>query len=199
MNKKQFIETLRNKLSKFPQKEVEDSINFYSEMIDDKIEDGISEEDAVKEIGDIDNIVSLIVADIPLTKIVKEKIKPKRKFRTWEIVLLVIGSPLWLSLLVSAIAVVFSVYVSLWAVVVALWAGTVSIIAVGVYEIIYGIIMMFVSDTFINLSILGLGIVCIGLAIFLCIGCIYATKGLVLLTKKIILAIKNSFVKKEEK
>ena len=192
MNKKQFIETLRNKLSKFPQKEVDDSINFYSEMIDDKIEDGISEEDAVKEIGDIDNIVSLIVADIPLTKIVKEKIKPKRKFKTWEIVLLVIGSPLWLSLLVSAIAVVFSVYVSL-------WAGTVSIIAVGVYEIIYGIIMMCVSDTFINLSILGLGVVCIGLAIFLCIGCIYATKGLVLLTKKIILAIKNSFVKKEEK
>ena len=192
MNKKQFIETLRNKLSKFPQKEVDDSINFYSEMIDDKIEDGISEEDAVKEIGDIDNIVSLIVAYIPLTKIVKEKIKPKRKFKTWEIVLLVIGSPLWLSLLVSAIAVVFSVYVSL-------WAGTVSIIAVGVYEIIYGIIMMCVSDTFINLSILGLDVVCIGLAIFLCIGCIYATKGLVLLTKKIILAIKNSFVKKEEK
>lgn len=59
--------------------------------------------------------------------------------------------------------------------------------------------MMFVSDTFINLSLLVLGIVCIGLAIFLCIGCIYATKGLVLLTKKIILAIKNSFVKKEEK
>ena len=199
MNKKQFIETLRNKLSKFPQKEVDDSVNFYSEMIDDKIEDGISEEDAVKEIGDIDNIVSLIVADIPLTKIVKEKIKPKRKFKTWEIVLLVIGSPLWLSLLVSAIAVVFSVYVSLWAVVVALWAGTISIIAVGAYEIIYGIIMMFVSDTFINLSILSLGVVCIGLAIFLCIGCIYATKGLVLLTKKIVLAIKNSFVKKEEK
>ena len=199
MNKKQFIETLRNKLSKFPQKEVDDSVNFYSEMIDDKIEDGISEEDAVKEIGDIDNIVSLIVADIPLTKIVKEKIKPKRKFKTWEIVLLVIGSPLWLSLLVSAIAVVFSVYVSLRAVVVALWAGTISIIAVGAYEIIYGIIMMFVSDTFINLSILSLGVVCIGLAIFLCIGCIYATKGLVLLTKKIVLAIKNSFVKKEEK
>jgi hypothetical protein len=44
-----------------------------------------------------------------------------------------------------------------------------------------------------------LGVVCIGLAIFLCIGCIYATKGLALLTKKIILAIKNSFVKKEEK
>ena len=197
MNKQEFIEILRNKLSKLPQKEVEDRINLYSEMITDKVEDGIKEEDAIKEIGDIDMLVSQIVADIPLSKIVKDKVKPKRKLSTLEIVLIVLGAPIWISILASLFAVVFSVYASMWAVVASLWSGVIALCAGAIYGVVGGGITMFIENFFVNLVIFGLGIVCVGLAILLCIGCIYTTKGLIKLTKIIILAIKYSFVKKE--
>ena len=198
MNKEEFISTLRNKLSKFPQKEVEDGIAFYSEMIDDKIEDGISEEDAVKDIGEIDSIVSQIVAEIPLSKIMKEKLKPKRSFKAWEIVLIILGSPIWLPILLSVFVVIVALYASLWVVIISLWAVEVSLIVAALYEIVCGVIMMIIGDVFVNLALVGFCIFCLGLLILLFFSFVYITKALILLTKKIILIIKNSFVKKEE-
>lgn len=97
MNKQEFLGKLRSGLSGLPQGDVEERLTFYSEMIDDRMEEGISEEEAVCEIGSVDEIVSQIIADIPFTKLVREKIKPNRTLRPWEIVLLVLGSPVWLS------------------------------------------------------------------------------------------------------
>ena len=85
MNKQEFLMRLREGLSGLPQNEIEERLTFYSEMIDDRIEEGLSEEQAIGEIGDIDEIISQIVADIPLAVLVKEKVKPSRKLRVWEI------------------------------------------------------------------------------------------------------------------
>ena len=54
-------------------------------------------------------------------KLIKEK-TPKRRLGVWEIVLLVLGSPIWLSLLIAAFAVILSLYISLWAVIISFWA-----------------------------------------------------------------------------
>ena len=51
MNKQEFIVALCDRLVGLPEQEVEDRIGFYCEMIDDRIEDGLSEEDAVAAIG----------------------------------------------------------------------------------------------------------------------------------------------------
>ena len=128
MTKMQFLMSLHNKLSGLPQNEIEERLNFYSEMIEDRIEEGVSEEEAVAQIGTVDEIAEQIIADIPLTKIAKEKIKPKRHIKAWEIVLLILGSPLWLSVLIAIFAVIFSFYVCLWAVIISLWASFVAII-----------------------------------------------------------------------
>ena len=93
MNKQEFLGKLRSGLSGLPQGDIEERLTFYSEMIDDRMEEGISDEEAVCEIGSVDEIVSQIIADIPFTKLVREKIKPNRTLRPWEIVLLVLGSP----------------------------------------------------------------------------------------------------------
>ncbi len=61
-------------------------------MIDDRMEEGLSEDEAVSAVGFVDEIVAQIVADIPLTKLVKEKTKLKKRLRAWEIVLLVLGA-----------------------------------------------------------------------------------------------------------
>ena len=44
MNKQEFLAKLQTNLSGLPEKEVQDSLGFYSEMIDDRMEEGLSEE-----------------------------------------------------------------------------------------------------------------------------------------------------------
>ena len=138
MNKERFLDELESRLSGLPKKDIEERIVFYSEMIDDRMEDGVSEEDAVLGIGSVDMVVDQIMSEIPLAKLVKEKVRPKRSLKAWEIVLLVLGAPLWIPLVIAAIAVLFSVYVVTWAVVICVYAADFSS-AAGVLAGIVGI------------------------------------------------------------
>ena len=198
MSKAEFLEGLQKGLSGLPKDDVNERLEFYGEMIDDLVEEGISEEDAVLQIGSVDEIISQIVADIPLSKLVKEKMTKNRKLKTLEILLLVLGSPIWLSLLIAAFAVIISVYVSLWAVIISFWAVFISLLGAGLCGIAGGTVFAFYNTVITGIAILGAGFVCVGLSIFAFFGCKAATKGFLLLTKKTVCGIKNCFIKKEE-
>ncbi len=197
MNKQEFIETLRKKLSGLPKNEIEERVSFYSEIIEDKIEEGILEEQAVTEIGNIDDIVSEIIKDIPLIKIAKEKLKPKNKFSAIEITLIALGSPIWFSLIVSALAVIFSLYVAFWSVVISFWAAFISLIASGGAGIITGFTLIFIGNSIQGLALVGASIFLAGLSIFIFYGVSALSKYYVLLTKNIVLGVKNRLLKKE--
>lgn len=197
MNKQEFLTQLRNKLSGLPQNDIDERLNFYSEMIEDRMEEGLSEEEAVAAAGSVEEIVAQILSDIPLVKIAKEKVKPKRRLSALEIVLLVVGSPVWLSLLVAVFAVIFSLYVALWAVVICLWAAFVSVAACALCGIVVGVAFALGINKLTGIALIGSGILCAGLAIFLFYGCKAATKGTALLAKKMVLGMKRCFVKKE--
>ena len=197
MTKVKFLLALNEKLSGLPQDEIEERLGFYIEMIEDRIEDGMCEEEAVAAVGTVDEIAEHIVADIPLYKIAKEKIKPKRKLHTWEIVLIAAGFPVWLPLLIAAFAVFLSVYVVLWSVIVSLWAVFASFVG-GFIGGVEASVVLLVSGNLFGVAKIGASIMCAGLAIFSFIACLAATKGTVLMTKKIALGIKKLFIKKEE-
>lgn len=198
MTKLNFILTLHNKLAALPQAEVEERLTFYTEMIEDRMEDGLSEEEAVAAVGSIEEIAAQITADIPLAKIAKERMRPKRKFKTWEILLLVLGAPLWVPLLIAAFAVVLSVYLSWWSVIVSLWAVFGALVGSAFGSIIGGAAIAVSGNGASGTVLLAGGLVCAGLSIFMFFGCKAATKGTVMLTKKFVLWIKNCFVKKED-
>ena len=210
MTKSEFLGALRLRLSGLPQSDVEERLLFYSEMIDDCIEDGTDEEEAVHAIGSVEDIAAQIIADVPLTRIAKERIKPKRRLRAWEIVLLAVGSPIWLSLGIAAFTVILALYVVLWSLIISLWAVFASLVAcalgltvagiamIGGPYVFAGVIMASESHVFSGIALIGVGLVCAGLGIFLFFGCHAATKGAVLLTKKIALGIKKAFVGKEK-
>lgn len=197
MYKQEFLTRLRNGLQGLPQEDIEERVTFYSEMIDDRMEEGLSEQEAVNGIGPVDDIIAQIVGDVPLAKIVKERITPKQPIRGWEIALLVLGSPVWFSLLIAAISVVFAIYVSLWSVIISLWAVFVALLASGLGVVAAGIWFAVSGNVLIGTAAIGAGIVCVGLSVFMFFGCKAATKGILLLTKKIALWIKNCFMKKE--
>lgn len=197
MNKNEFIDALRLRLADLPSEELDERIGFYVEMIDDRIEEGLDEEAAAAEIGSVDSISGQILADIPLSKIAKSKIKKRRRMRAWEIVLLAVGSPIWASLLIAAFAIIISLYAVLWSLVAVAWSvfgafGGCSLggIAAGVLSIVHGEIL-------IGIAFFGVSLVLAGLDIFIFFGCMAATKGTVTLTKKIVLGIKKCFVRKE--
>lgn len=197
MTKYEFIDALREELSSLPREDVEERLAFYSEMIDDRIEDGLSEADAVREIGTVEKVATEIISSIPLTRIVKNKIKKKQRFRTWEIVLLILGSPIWLSLLIAAFAVAFSLYAVLWSVIVTLWASFGVLLGGGIGLIPIGVILAINSAVPTGIAFIGIGLFAVGLSIFFFFGYKYATLGVVWLTKKIFLGIKKAFVGKE--
>ena len=197
MRKDVFLTVLRRKLSGLPKREVEERLAFYNEMIDDRIEEGQTEEEAVSGVGSVNEIASQIIADIPFLKIAKEKIKPKRSLKGLEIALLAVGSPIWFSLLVAIAAVVFSLYAVLWSLAIAAWAVFVSLGAAGIACLPAAVVFAIGGNGLSGLFLFGGGCAAIGVAIFAYFGSVYATKGVVILSKKIILDIKKCFVKKE--
>lgn len=196
MSKQEFLAQLRKGLSGLPQDDIEERLTFYSEMIEDRMEEGLSEEEAVSAVGSINEIVAQVVADTPLAKITKERIRPKRHLKVWEIVLLALGFPIWFSLGIAAVVVILALYVSFWSVIVSLWAVFVSLAVYAIGSVPMCVIADNSADS--SLAILAAGIVCAGLSVFMFYGCKEATKGILILTKKITIMIKNCFIKKEE-
>ena len=198
MDKKEFFAQLRKGLSGLPKADIEEHLTFYGEMIDDRMEEGLSEEDGVAAIGTVDHIVTQAVAYTPLTKIAKERILPKKRPATWEIVLLVLGCPIWLSLGITAIAVLLSLYIALWSVIISLWAVFASLAACSFAAIITGIILACSNNVLTGIAVIGTGITSAGLSIFMFFGCKAATRGALILTKKFAVWVKNCFIKKEK-
>lgn len=198
MNKQDFLVQLRKGLSGLPQNDIEERLTFYSEMIEDRIEEGLSEEEAVSAVGSVDEIVSHVVSDIPFTKIAKERIKTKRQLTAWEIVLLVLGAPIWLSLGITAISVIFSLYISLWSVIITLWSVFVALIASTLSCVVVGIIFACHGNVLPGIATFAMGLICAGVSIFMFYGCKLATMGIWIFTKKIAIWIKNCFIKKEK-
>lgn len=198
MNKQEFLSLLRQELSGLPEEDIEERVAFYEEMIDDRMEEGVTEEEAVRAAGPVREIVSQIVSETPITKLVKERIRPKRQLQAWEIVLLVLGFPLWFPLLIAAFAVLLSVYIVIWSVILSLWAADVSLAASSIGCVVAAVVVLCRGEAASGLLMIGAAAVLAGLSIFLFFGCRAATRGAAVLTKKIALGIKSMFLRKEE-
>lgn len=197
MNKSDFALKLYEKLPLLPSEEIDERLSFYFEMIDDRIDEGLTEEEAVSEIGSVDDIAQQIIADIPLSVIVKKKVKSKRRLKVSEIILLVLGSPIWLSLIIAIFAIILSLYISLWAVIISLWVVFASLVACSLGSVVACAVFATGGNATSGVVVLAAGFVCAGLAIFMFYGCKAATKGILILTKKMAMWLKNCFIKKE--
>lgn len=197
MDKQEFLAALRQGLSGMPQEEIDERVTFYREMIEDKVEEGQAEKEAVAEFGAVDKIVMQIKSEQPLRTLVRERVKPSRALRVWEIILLAIGSPIWLSLLLAACAVIFAVFVVLWSVVVVLWAVAAALMASAISGLLAGVVFIVQGNVPEGIAMLGAALVCAGITVLAAFGCAYATTGILLLTKKIFRSIKCCFVRKE--
>ena len=75
MDKLNFLMALEEALSQLPEEDRRASIEYYTEIIDDRMEEGMSEADAVASLGSVEKIAEQILMDMPLGKLVKSKVK----------------------------------------------------------------------------------------------------------------------------
>ena len=196
MTKYEFLARLEQGLAGLPQADITERLNFYGEMIDDRMEETGSEEEAVAALGDIDEIIAQCIADLPLSRLVREGERPRSGLRPWTVVLLILGSPIWLSVLLALSAVAVSLLVALWSVVIALWSVSVAVLVSGIAGVILGLFWAFRGETSAGIALVGAGLVCCGICILLFFGCAAVTKGLFLLTKSVPAAVKKLFMKR---
>ena len=62
MNKQEYLAQLRAALACLPEGEIEESVAFYTEMIDDRVADGLTEEEATAQLDDPKAAARAIVA-----------------------------------------------------------------------------------------------------------------------------------------
>ena len=196
MNKIEFLTVLRERLQGLPEEDINKSIDFYCEMIDDRVEDGMSEVEAVEALGNIEEIISQILSEVSLPKLVKEKVKPKRALKAWEIVLLVLGAPLWIPLLAAVILTVLAVYLSVWSVIISLYVVDLAVVICGIAFVRLAVAFLFGGQFVSGGVALGAGLVCMGLSVLLFFAFNLVTKGILWASKKVLLGIKGLFIGK---
>ena len=194
MNKQEFLNEITARLNGLPEQELQRYIDYFSEMIDDRIEDGMSETEAVEAVGSIDDAVNDILKDIPLTKVIKAKASTRRKLRVWEIILLIVGSPIWLPLLLCFIIIIFVLYIVIWVIVIAFWACLLAFWVAGIASIVVGVGSIFRMPPAMPLLAIAAGLLLVGIALLLLVPMIKLTKVTGKLAKVIVLWIKSWFV-----
>ena len=200
MNKQEFLKELGKRLSGISKADADERLSFYSEMIDDRIEEGLSEEKAVESVGSVAEIAAQILEDtttVSSTKSEKAQNTEKRKSKVWSIVLICVGSPIWISLGAAFFSVLIAIYACLWAVAGSLWAIPTALIACAPASIFALVIQCIEGNILSGLALLGMGIFAAGLSTFATFGCLQATKGTVALSKIIFLWLRSLFARKE--
>lgn len=194
MNKTEFLFCLEKKLDALPANEIAVTQGFYSEMIDDRMDDGMSEENAVAAIGDIDTIVQDTLLELPLPVLMKAKIQPKAGLKLWEIILIVLGFPLWFPLVAAFFVVILSVYVSVWAVIISLYASVAAFVISG----LVGIVSLLFAQSFpAGLFMFGVSLACLGIGVLAFFGVTKLSLWLINLTRRFLRWVKTLFIKKE--
>ena len=201
MSRDAFIGELRHRMAGLPQQTVERTVEYYSELIADSMEDGVSEEEAVSRLGSMDEIVADVVKETPLTQIVQTRVQEGKKkgISGWVILLLVLGAPVWLPVLIAVLAVLFALFIALWAVVIALWAVVAAVILTGLVAMVAGVVELCRLHLPQGLVLLGGGLVCLGLCALLYLLMKLLTVGTVKLCRWLWVSVKSLFVGKKGK
>lgn len=179
MNKQEFLAAVRARIDTMPEQDIRRSIDYYAEMIDDRMEDGLSEAEAVAAMGSAEEIAAQILGENPPPP----PTPSKRSWRAWEITLLVLGFPLWFPLLLAGASILLSLYAVLWSVILVLYAAVIGLAAGALVGIVCAPLLFCTGQSATGFLLLGGAFVLAGLTILGCIGTTLAAKGAWWLTK----------------
>ena len=191
MTKNEFLACLHGRLGALPGIEIDKTLAYYSEIIDDRVEDGMTEEAAVETLEDVETIAGRIIGDTPLPVLVRERMKkPRPGLTALNIVLLILGFPLWFPLLAAGAAVALALGVTVISVVIALFATVLAVGFAGIAGLVFGIAGSATSFAH-GMFLIGIGLGGIGLCVLAFFGMLALTRLLVRLVGAAVRGIKT--------
>ncbi len=199
MNRQEYLDEIKEKLLGLSEEDIDKALEFYMEALDDRIDDGLTEEQAINAVGTADEVAEQILMDTPLPKLVSATVKPKRDMKAWEIVLLILGAPLWIPLLIALFSIAFSVVCVIFSLILVVIAVVFSFIAGGLAALIAGLVGIIAGDGIIALAKFGAALILIGLGALLFLPCKSLVLWLIELCGRFFKWIKKQFVKRKNK
>lgn len=196
MNKQEYLARLRAALACLPEGEIEESVAFYTEMIDDRVADGLTEEEATAQLDDPKAAARAIIADLPVVPRTVVLTKQRNRALYWTLVIL--GSPLWLTLLLAAGMLVLAGLLTIWCLILGLWLLAAGLLAGGPLGIGVCLWALAVGQPAYGVFELGSGLLCFGLGLFCLHGAVAASKTLMQVSRQWIAKAKAPFVKVKE-
>ena len=193
MIKHEFLRKLDALLAQLPEADRRRYVESYAELIEDKMEDGLTEAQAVASLGDVHRIADEILRSTPLPVLMRTAVKPKRGWSAWSIILIILGSPVWLPILIALGAVVLSVYLVFWSVILALYAAAA---AIGISAIACLIVMFLTGSIGGILLCFGAALILAGLALLFGVAVTAMARGLAKLTAWSFRKGKGLFIRK---
>lgn len=161
MNKLEFKRELNKRLSRtFPDNEIKEALEYYDEIIDERVEHGETEEQVIASLGEIPTIVSKITAEIVVNRANSKSVKDA--WRNFFIILAICSSPVLVPVAIAFVAVVFSLVIAFGAVVLSLIVATGAILV----SLIPMMIGLFASGASIYEIMLGIGILLVVVGVF---------------------------------
>lgn len=119
MTRDEFLGRLGELLSCLPAEQVEETKAFYAEAIADRMEDGMSEEEAVAAMGTPGEVAEATLDDLPAVPRAIARTRRRSTALLW--VLAIVGSPVWVPLLAAFAAVAVTVYICIWVLALCVW------------------------------------------------------------------------------
>jgi uncharacterized membrane protein len=125
MTKKEFLKILENELQSRNYPEIKSLLDFYEELIEDKIESGMKEKEVISEIGNVQTIIKNISAD---QKVIEAKRKPtlSNGLKALFAVLGIFSLPLLIPLGIVMLSLVIALIAILIALIIVFAAGILS-------------------------------------------------------------------------
>lgn len=196
MLKPEFINKLSSHLHYLAPLERNRAIEYYSELISDKVENGMAEEDVIAEFGDIGQLANTILEE--------NNFPPQKKKSKWDeykvliIVLLVLGSPILFGLAMGALGVLIGIAATVFSLVIALVSTCFAFGVSGIAAFISSFTLLPTNPSA-GIFQMGTGLVLIGSSVLLTIGCVYLLKLLIKLIIKLVKYISNGSKRRSEK
>ena len=166
MTKIEYLKKLKHALRRLKAEERKKSLAYFSEVIDDRMEDGIPEPDAVAELESIEAAAERIIAEA------EAQGQMRKSLSTWEIALIVVGFPLWFPVLLTVGIVVLTLYLLVWIIISALFLVSAALVVSGPAGVV-GMFIFLDSNVASAFAVLATGLAGTGLGIALFIPVLY--------------------------
>ena len=166
MTKIEFMDALAWQLKALPKKEKESSLAYYEEMIGDRMEDGLTEEEAVAAAGTPEEAAEEIFKG--LSFIDKARVTISRNSRTrnatkTEKVLIWLSLPILIPLVIAAVSIGLTLFIVSWALFICWCAVVAALILGGIGAVVIGFADLVRGGIAGRLIYAGAGLVCAGI------------------------------------